>query len=95
MRPGLQPELPVASCKTLDGAEWATAGIGDAIHIGPNGALDVVVDWKSDVAPSASVVEHYKDQVRQYLASTGAERGLVVFATTGAIVPVNAVSVPT
>jgi hypothetical protein len=95
LRPGLQPELPVASCMTLDDAEWATAGIGDAIHIGPNGALDVVVDWKSDVSPSASVVEHYKDQVSQYLASTGAELGMVVFATTGAIVPVIAVSVLT
>jgi exodeoxyribonuclease-5 len=37
LRPGLQPELPVASCKTLDDAEWATAGIGDAIHIGSLG----------------------------------------------------------
>jgi exodeoxyribonuclease-5 len=90
LRPGLLPELPIANCGTIDGVEQATAGVGDAIYLNLEGRPEVVVDWKSDVAPAPAAIEGYKDQVRQYLASTGATRGLVVFATEGRIIHVNA-----
>jgi hypothetical protein len=47
------------------------------------------VDWKSDVAPTPRVIEHYRGQVRAYLEMTGVGRGLIVFATTGVVVPVT------
>ncbi len=82
LRPGLLPEFPVYASTTIDAEEEATAGIVDAIAFGPNGAPQVVVDWKSDVAPSHDTLEHYRAQVGAYLDMTGAERGLIVLATT-------------
>ena len=38
--------------------------------------------------PGLEMLEHYRSQVRAYLGMTGAERGLIVFMTTGVIVPV-------
>jgi exodeoxyribonuclease-5 len=89
LRPTLVPELPVFSSEVIDGIEIATAGIADATSYGEEGRPKVVVDWKSDVAPNPNVVDHYRDQVRDYLASTGAERGLIVFVTTGTVVNVG------
>ncbi len=62
-----------------------TSGIADALAIGPDGTIDAVVDWKSDVDPDATVVELYRGQVRDYLAATGAQTGLIVFLTSGRI----------
>ena len=90
LRPALVPELPVFSSEVIDGVEIATAGMADATSYGEEGHPKVVVDWKSDVAPNPNVVDHYRDQVRDYLASTGAERGLIVFVTTGTVVNVEA-----
>jgi exodeoxyribonuclease-5 len=47
--------------------------------------IDVVVDWKSDIAPSAATIDLYREQVRDYLAVTGATEGLLVFVTTGRV----------
>jgi hypothetical protein len=51
----------------------------------------VVVDWKSDVAPTAEILEHYRGQVRTYLEITDAERGLIVLATSGRVISVERV----
>ena len=88
LRPGLLPEFPVYASTLTEEQEEATAGIADAIAFGADGAPQVVVDWKSDVAPAPETIEHYRAQVRAYLDITETERGLIVLATTGVIIPV-------
>jgi hypothetical protein len=53
------------------------------------GAPELVIDWKSDVAPGATTIAGYAAQVRTYLRATGAARGLVVFMTSGRVVRVE------
>jgi len=65
--------------------EQVRAGIVDAISFNTDGSAEAVVDWKSDVEPSVNAIDHYKSQVRAYLEMTGTPRGLIVFATTGAV----------
>jgi len=88
LRPRLLPEYPVYSSIAINGQEDASAGIVDAIAFEPNGAPEVVVDWKSDVDPAPEMLEHYRSQVRAYLDMTGAERGMIVFMTSGTTVSV-------
>jgi hypothetical protein len=88
LRPGLLPEFPVYASTLTEEQEEATVGIADAIAFGADGAPQVVVDWKSDVAPAPETIEHYRAQVRAYLDITATERGLIVLATTGVIIPV-------
>ena len=64
----------------------ATAGIADALTVTAEGRPAVVVDWKSDVNPDPQTLDHYRAQVRAYLDMTGAERGLIVLMTTGAVI---------
>jgi exodeoxyribonuclease-5 len=47
-----------------------------------------VVDWKSDVVPSAETIEHYRAQVRAYLNMTEIDHGLIVLITSGTVIPV-------
>ncbi|WP_312064015.1 UvrD-helicase domain-containing protein [Brevundimonas sp.] len=89
LRPVLTPELPVYAAVLLEQVEQATAGIADAIALGPNGAPQVVIDWKSDVHPTPETVDHYRAQVRAYLDMTGAAHGLIVLVTTGEIIAVT------
>lgn len=89
LRPGLLPEFPVYASILTEDQEEATAGIADAIAFGPDGAPQVIVDWKSDVAPAPETLDHYRAQVRAYLDMTQAERGLIVLVTSGAIIPVG------
>ena len=89
LRPGLVPELPVYGSTETDNQEVATSGIVDAIAFNADGAPQVVIDWKSDVDPSPETLDHYRAQVRAYLAMIGAERGLVVAVTTGTVHPVT------
>ena len=67
-----------------------TAGIADAIAADDTGRIEVVVDWKSDVSPGQAETEQYRGQVGDYLAATGAQRGLIVFMTPGRVVEVLA-----
>ena len=83
LKPRLVPEYPVYAATATDDHEEATAGIVDAIAFDAAGMPQVVIDWKSDVDPSAETLEHYRAQVRAYLDATGAERGLIVFMTSG------------
>ena len=85
LRPGLVPEFPVYASTATDTHEEAMAGIVDAIAFDADGKPDVVIDWKSDVNPAPETLEHYRAQVRAYLDMTGAERGLIVAVTTGAV----------
>ena len=89
VRPRLKPEFPVYASEPGETHEEATAGVADAIAFDPDGELKLVIDWKSDVNPSPGTLDHYCEQVRAYLDVTGAERGLVVLATSGAVIPVT------
>jgi exodeoxyribonuclease-5 len=89
LRPILAPEFPVYASVLLDEVEQATAGIADAIGLGPDGKPQVVIDWKSDVQPAPEAINHYRAQVRAYLDMTGAARGLIVLVTTGEIIQVT------
>ena len=88
LRPRLVPEVPVYSADSAGTEERVTAGVADAVAFGVDGAPEVVIDWKSDVAPAPETLQHYRSQVRAYLDATEAERGLVVMMTDGAVIPV-------
>jgi exodeoxyribonuclease-5 len=90
LRPTLLPEFPVYASDLLDGEERATAGVTDATSFAVDGKPMVVIDWKSDVDPAPETLEHYRIQVGNYLRTTGAELGLIVFVTSGTIVSVRA-----
>lgn len=89
LRPRLLPEFPVYATTTTDEREEAMAGVADAIAVDDNGAPQVVVDWKSDVAPAPETLEHYRAQVRAYLNMTETERGLIILVTSGLVIPVT------
>jgi exodeoxyribonuclease-5 len=88
LRPGLVPELPVYASALTDEVEQATAGIVDAISFGADGMPEVVIDWKTDVAPTPETLEHYRLQVGAYLYVAKAERGLIILVTSGMVMPV-------
>jgi hypothetical protein len=79
----------VFASETVDDVETATAGVADAIGYDAEGKPHMIVDGKSDIRPAPKIVEHYREQVRSYLAATGAMAGLIVFATSGTMIPVS------
>lgn len=88
LRSALVPEFPLYSFALHRGQEDATAGIADAIAFSPDGKPLAVIDWKSGVAPGAKVLDHYCAQLEDYLAISGAKRGLIVLATLGTVIRV-------
>ncbi|MFC3784084.1 exodeoxyribonuclease-5 [Sphingopyxis italica] len=88
LRADLLPEFPVYALREEDAGLVATAGVADALTTDDDGRPVVIVDWKSDVAPEQATIEHYRAQVRAYLAVAGAERGLIVMMTTGQVIEV-------
>lgn len=85
LRPRLQPEFWVYAGTEADRTVSLIAGVADAIAVDGSGRTELVIDWKSDVDPTAAVVEQYRAQVRDYLVATGAVLGLIVFMTSGRI----------
>ena len=94
LRPTLAPELAVYAAVDVDGVEQATVGIADATSFDGAGRPTVVIDWKSDVQPTAETLNHYRAQVRAYLDMTGTDRGLIVLATTGQVITVTPTTAP-
>lgn len=90
LRPRLIPELPVHASFTTEDEEQVISGIVDAVALAPDGSIEVVVDWKSDVLPTAGTVYGYRKQVGDYLQATGAPRGLIVLMTPGIVLEVVA-----
>jgi exodeoxyribonuclease-5 len=88
LRQRLVPELPVLGSEVRDGEETLLSGQADAVAFDGTGAIDVVVDWKSDVAPDSSTISHYRQQIGDYRKQTKAKRALLVFMTTGQVVNV-------
>jgi exodeoxyribonuclease-5 len=89
IRPGLVPEYALLSAQIAGPVESVTAGIADAVGFDADGRPQVVVDWKSDVNPTPETIDHYRAQVGQYLAMTGAARGLIVLVTSGRVVEIR------
>ena len=65
--------------------EIALSGVADAVAVAPDGKIEVVVDWKSDVSLKNTLREKYRTQVREYLDASGGTRGLVVYMTLGQV----------
>ncbi|WP_431015483.1 UvrD-helicase domain-containing protein [Bradyrhizobium pachyrhizi] len=80
LRSFLVPEVPVWAA----GEGYLIAGRADALAIRGE-RIEVAIDWKSDISPSAATRHAYAGQLRDYLVATGAERGLIVFLTLGEI----------
>jgi ATP-dependent exoDNAse (exonuclease V) beta subunit len=81
IRSFLVPEVAIWST----GEGYLVAGRADALAI-KGGRVEVAIDWKSDVNPTAAARSAYAGQLRDYLAATGAEKGAIVFLTVGEIV---------
>lgn len=89
VRPTLLPECQVYGFSAEASVDMIVYGIADAIAF-DGMAPTLVVDWKSDVDPSESIVSGYRDQVGDYLRATGVPEGLIVFPTSGRVVRVVA-----
>jgi len=88
-RSRLLPEMTVFSAQADGDRTIYVGGIADAVAYQPTGAIDLVVDWKTDVSPSVQQIELYREQLRDYLAATNASEGLLVFVTTGQLVRIR------
>ncbi len=76
-------EYPVYASAARDGVEEVTIGAADAVALDVEGRIAVVLEWKTDDAPSSSTVARYVAQVRTYVRATGADEGIIVFASDG------------
>ena len=85
VRGRLVPEFSVFSATIAEDKEQIRTGVADAIAFKDDGSAELVIDWKSDVAPTQDAIAHYRSQVRAYLEMTGTARGLIVFATPGTV----------
>lgn len=83
------PELTVFSTQAHDDRTTYVGGVADALAYLPLGMIELVIDWKTDVSPSAQQIELYREQMRDYLAAAGAPEGLLVFVTTGQLLRVR------
>ena len=88
-RARLVPEMTVFSARADQDSTIYVGGVADAIAYQPIGLIDLVVDWKTDVNPSVQQTDLYREQMRDYLAATGAPEGLLIFVTTGQLVRVR------
>ena len=84
LRPNLVPEWPIYAMLEDELEPTALAGRIDAIAL-EGGQRSVVVDWKSDVAPSEQDMREHARQLSDYLTAIGASRGALVYMTSGTI----------
>lgn len=91
LRDRMVPEYPLYMVREgLNGTDVIT-GIADAVVPAEDGRPEVIIDWKSDVNPSTDMLAHYQAQVRAYMEMTGARLGLIVMATSGIVISLDAV----
>jgi ATP-dependent exoDNAse (exonuclease V) beta subunit len=86
LRPRLVPEHTVFGQQTSPDGDTLLSGIADAVAVDNDGAIDVVIDWKSDVDPAPSAIIHYRNQIGEYQRRVGAKRALIVMMTAGHII---------
>jgi ATP-dependent exoDNAse (exonuclease V) beta subunit len=84
LRPRLVPEWPVYAMLGNAVTPTALAGRIDAILLDDE-KPSVVLDWKSDVAPTDEEVKIHAGQLQDYLRATGASRGALVYMTPGVV----------
>ena len=89
LRPRLVPEHAVYGHVTGTDGEILVAGIVDAVTIGGNGQIEVVIDWKSDVAIQTERLNAYRSQLQTYYRHTAAARALLVLMTTGKVIQLS------
>jgi exodeoxyribonuclease-5 len=89
LRERLVPECWVYGHAHGVDSDEVVIGIADAIAVANNGRPETVLDWKSDVEPTAEILLHYQAQLSSYLAVTRAQRGLIVLATSGRVIQVE------
>lgn len=80
LRPSLVAEVPIWGREGVD----YLAARGDAVAIEED-AVTAVVDWKSDVEPSAGEHAAYVGQLEDYCRASGAPRGVLVYMTRGTV----------
>jgi exodeoxyribonuclease-5 len=88
LRPRLVPEHTVYARADEGDGEVLISGIADAVARNGSDEIDVIVDWKSDVAPGADALASYRHQLAAYRRSTGAATALLVFVTSGTVMRV-------
>jgi CRISPR-associated exonuclease Cas4 len=84
LRPSLVPEWPIYALLADASEPTALAGRIDAVAL-DNGRAAVVLDWKSDVAPTEEDMRIHAGQLEDYLRTTGARRGALVYMTLGTV----------
>jgi ATP-dependent exoDNAse (exonuclease V) beta subunit len=89
LRPTLLPEVPVYASSSDGDGERAIAGIVDAFSLDASGRPQLVIDWKSDVEMTAKAIQNYRTQIRAYLEAAEIGEGLLVFVTSGTVIPVR------
>jgi CRISPR-associated exonuclease Cas4 len=82
-RDELVPEVPVYA-RITGTQEQLVSGRADAVRY-QEGRARIVFDWKSDVAPEAAARASYRQQLTHYILALGADRGAVVYMTSGHI----------
>jgi exodeoxyribonuclease-5 len=85
LRPRLLAEVTVFAADPTGQGMIFIGGVADALALDEGKKIDVVVDWKSDIEPSAAIIDLYREQVRDYIAATGGKEGLLVFVTSGRV----------
>ena|SRR5258708_2714935 len=84
LRPGLVPEWPVYAMPGNAASPTALAGRVDAAVL-EDGQASVLLDWKSDIAPTDEQVRLHAGQLQDYLRVTGAPRGALIYMTPGVV----------
>ena len=77
LRPNLVPEMPIYG---QEAGGTLIAARADAVAL-TDGKIEIVLDWKSDVDPSASDRAAHAAQVAEYVHATSARKGAVVYMT--------------
>jgi CRISPR-associated exonuclease Cas4 len=84
LRSKLVPELPLYAVLPGGPDQLALAGRADAIAF-DNGQASVVLDWKSDIAPTSQDIRIHTSQLRHYMVAIDAPHGALVYMTLGAV----------
>lgn len=84
LRGSLVPEISLYALVDAGDAVLPLAGRADALVV-EDGVITAVIDWKSDVAPADRERQAHVEQLRLYLAATGAPCGALVYATLGVV----------
>ena len=76
----LVPECPVYNFVSENDASSVVVGIADAISFSPDGAPQLVIDWKS-----GQVEAHHEEQIAAYMRATSINHGLLVYVDSAQV----------